>query len=117
MSCPLPVLLLVQNKNQLVMAASMRMTLMVVFFSYIGFDWIPKNDFFIVFIVCIFSVLSGYLAVLSYEYASAAVETKAAQSIAGAMMNSTFQAAAFSAVMMGVAVSEMGVFKDPGVTD
>lgn len=90
---------------------------MLIFFAYVGFDWVPKNDFFIILVVCIFSVLSGYLAVLSYEYAAGSLKTKAGQSMAGTLMNSTFQFAAFSAVIMGVAISDMGVFKDPGLSD
>ena len=42
-------------------------------------------------VVLVFSVLSGYLAVLSYEYAAAALVTKAGQSMAGTLMNTTFQ--------------------------
>ncbi len=103
----------VRSKDQIVRIAWVRMTLMVIFFSYIGFDWFPKSDIFIICIVCIFSVLSGYLAVLSYEYAAASLETKAGQALSGALMNSTFQLAAFSAVIMGVLVSNSGVFEDP----
>ena len=106
----------VQNKDQIVRIAWFRMVLMVIFFAYIAFDWIPKNDFFIVSVVCVFSVLSGYLAVLSYEYAAASLETKAGQALSGTLMNSTFQLAAFSAVIMGVIVSNSGVFEDPTVS-
>ncbi len=105
----------VQHKDQIVRVAWFRMVLMVIFFAYIAFDWIPKNDFFIISVVCIFSILSGYLAVLSYEYAAASLETKAGQSLSGTLMNSTFQLAAFSAVIMGVIVSNSGVFEDPGI--
>merc|ERR1712023_163178 len=79
----------VRRKDQIARIALMRMILMVVFFAYIAFDWIPKSDLFIISLVCLFSVLSGYLAVLSYEYAAASVQTKAGQSLAGTLMNST----------------------------
>lgn len=105
----------VRRKDQVVRIALMRMILMIVFFAYILFDWIPKSDLFIALLVCVFSVLSGYLAVLSYEYAAASVQTKAGQSLAGTLMNSTFQLAAFSAVVLGVIVSNSGVFEDPGL--
>ncbi len=105
----------VRRKDQIARIALMRMILMVVFFAYIAFDWIPKSDLFIISLVCLFSVLSGYLAVLSYEYAAASVQTKAGQSLAGTLMNSTFQLAAFSAVVLGVVVSNSGVFEDPGL--
>ena len=81
----------VREKGQLVRLAGMRMILMVVFFSYIAFDWIPKSDAFIILVVLVFSVLSGYLAVISYEYAAGSLNTKAGQAMAGTLMNSTFQ--------------------------
>lgn len=107
----------ISNKDQLVRIAAIRLLLLVVFFCYIGFDWMPKSDAFIIGVVAIFSILSGYLAVLSYEYAAASLQTKAGQSMAGTLMNSTFQTAAFTAVIMGVVVSQSGLFKDPSSAD
>mmetsp|Transcript_66440 Transcript_66440/g.130291 ORF Transcript_66440/g.130291 Transcript_66440/m.130291 type:complete len:551 (-) Transcript_66440:273-1925(-) len=106
-----------KTKDNLVVVAWVRLLLMAVFFAYIAFDWFPKNDYFVVGLVCVFSVLSGYLAVLSYEYAAASLQTKAGQSMAGTLMNSTFQMAAFIAVLMGVIVSELGLFTDPLESD
>lgn len=105
----------VQTKEQIVKVACARMVLMVIFFVYVEFPDLIRSDAFIVGVVCIFSVLSGYLAVLSYEYAAASLETKVGQSYCGALMNSTFQVAAFTSVVMGVMISESGVFEDPGV--
>ena len=56
--------------------ACLRMILMIVFFAYIAFDWLPRSDIFIILVVAVFSVASGYLAVLSYEYAAASLQTK-----------------------------------------
>mmetsp|Transcript_43676 Transcript_43676/g.98754 ORF Transcript_43676/g.98754 Transcript_43676/m.98754 type:complete len:272 (-) Transcript_43676:19-834(-) len=102
------------TKDQLVRVATLRLVLMVLFFLYIAFDeWFGlRSDVLVVALVLVFSVLSGYLAVLSYEYAAASLETKAGQAQAGTLMNSTFQYAAFTAVLMGVAVSAMGIFSD-----
>eukprot|EP00615_Pteridomonas_danica_P010569 CAMPEP_0114367360 /NCGR_PEP_ID=MMETSP0101-20121206/29998_1 /TAXON_ID=38822 ORGANISM="Pteridomonas danica, Strain PT" /NCGR_SAMPLE_ID=MMETSP0101 /ASSEMBLY_ACC=CAM_ASM_000211 /LENGTH=364 /DNA_ID=CAMNT_0001516943 /DNA_START=425 /DNA_END=1522 /DNA_ORIENTATION=- len=107
----------ISNKHQLVRIAAIRLILLVVFFCYIAFDWMPKSDVFIITIVAVFSILSGYLAVLSYEYAAASLQTKAGQSMAGTLMNSTFQTAAFTAVTMGVIVSQLGLFEDPSSAD
>lgn len=81
----------ISNKDQLVRLAALRLVLLVVFFCYIGFDWMPQSDAFIITVVALFSIMSGYLAVLSYEYAAGALQTKAGQSMAGTLMNSTFQ--------------------------
>ena len=69
--------------------------------------WFPQSDVFITLVTCVFSVASGYLAVLSYEYAAAAGETKAAQAYAGTRMNTAFQIATFTSVVAGVAVRWM----------
>lgn len=103
----------VRTMQSLVRMALLRMILMVIFFMYIIFPGLIQSDLFITIVVAMFSVLSGYLSVLSYEYAAAAMSTKAGQSLAGTMMNSTFQLAAFSSVILGVLVSESGFFTDP----
>jgi hypothetical protein len=78
------------TKDMLVRVAVLRLALMGVFFGYIAFGW--QSDVFVVGIIMVFSVLSGYLSVLSYEYAAASVHTKAGQASSGALMNTTFQA-------------------------
>ena len=78
-----------QTKDQLVRIAGLRLLFMVVFFAYIAFGW--QSDAFVIGIIMVFSVLSGYLSVLSYEYAAASVHTKAGQAFSGALMNTTFQ--------------------------
>jgi hypothetical protein len=78
-----------QTKDQLVRIAGLRLLFMAVFFAYIAFGW--QSDTFIIGIIMVFSVLSGYLSVLSYEYAAASVQTKAGQALSGALMNTTFQ--------------------------
>mmetsp|Transcript_26378 Transcript_26378/g.34314 ORF Transcript_26378/g.34314 Transcript_26378/m.34314 type:complete len:611 (+) Transcript_26378:46-1878(+) len=96
------------SKSSLVKIAAFRIFLMAVFFLYIAVC--PeqlRNDFFIILIVAVFSVFSGYLSVLSYEYAAQAPQTKNGQAIACALMNSTFQIACFTAVVTGVIVSEI----------
>mmetsp|Transcript_53057 Transcript_53057/g.147184 ORF Transcript_53057/g.147184 Transcript_53057/m.147184 type:complete len:344 (-) Transcript_53057:138-1169(-) len=111
--CPRP--WFCKNKEQIVKIAWARISLMFVFFGYIAFPGLfPRSDIFIVVVVCVFSVLSGYLAVLSYEYAAASLETKAGQSVCGTLMNSTFQMACFTAVISSVMVSESGFIDEPG---
>ena len=104
----------VSTKDDVVRIAVLRMSLMFTFFCYIGIPWFPKNDAFVIILISVFSVLSGYLAVLSYEYAAASLKTKAGQSMSGAIMNSTFQMAAFSAVTMSLIISTSGILPDPG---
>ena len=64
-----------------------------------------NTHIFTIFFTC------GYLVVLSYEYAPMMVHTKAGKATAGTLMNSTFQWAQSSAVVMGVVMSQF--MKDP----
>ena len=105
-----------REPNQLVWIACGRLSLMAVFFLYIAGGhggWFPQSDVFITLVTCVFSVASGYLAVLSYEYAAAAGETKAAQAYAGTRMNTAFQIATFTSVVAGVAVSSLNILQPP----
>merc|ERR1712227_764747 len=81
-------------------------TLLVYFFLYIGLpNIIPRSDVVIGFCVFIFSLFSGFLSVLCYEYAARLFPAqKAHQAYAGTLMNLTFQLSAFSAVLLGLAV-------------
>ena len=53
------------------------------------------------------------LCVRSYEIAAAKMTTKANQARAVARMNATFQFACFTAVVISVAVSDLGFFEAP----
>jgi len=98
----------IREPHQLMWASVARLGLAVVFFAYIILPGFPQNDTFITFIVGIFSVGSGYLSVLAYEYAALQVKSKAAQSYAATLMNTSFQYAAFSSVVSGVIIAELG---------
>lgn len=111
------------SKKSLKNVGFIRFALSATFFMYIiqphGLDketseyprWLrlPESDAFIIVLVCVFSALSGYLSVLSYEYAASSLRTKKGQSNACTLMNTTFQVACFTAVALSVAISESGL--------
>jgi len=99
----------IRQPGQLMWWSVARLALAVLFFAYIVVPGFPQNDTFITFVVGIFSVGSGYLSVLAYEYAALQVRSKAAQAMAATLMNTTFQYAAFSSVLSGVAIAETGL--------
>ena len=45
------------------------------FFMYVFVPGFPQSDFFLVLDVGIFSVMSGYLGIISYEYAARECDT------------------------------------------
>ena len=102
-----------QNDKQVLRANWARMIFIVLFFLYIlgGGSWFPQNDILIILIIFTIFFTCGYLVVLSYEYAPMMVHTKAGKATAGTLMNSTFQWAQSSAVVMGVLMSQF--MKDP----
>tara|TARA_B100000513_G_scaffold100535_1_gene42948 strand:- start:135 stop:425 length:291 start_codon:yes stop_codon:yes gene_type:complete len=89
----------------------------VVFFVYtVGAGtFLPKNDIFIILVTLVLYLSAGYLVVLSYEYAPLAVNTKTGKATAGTLMNSTFQLAQCSSVVLGVFISHF--MKDPSVKE
>jgi hypothetical protein len=99
------------SPTHLVRASLWRLLLLAVFFAYIAWPQvIPQSDVFVSVLVGVFALLSGMLVVLSYEYAAGAVsECKAYQSHAGAVMNLTFQAAAFASVLLGLMFVDLGL--------
>ena len=95
----------------LVVCVLCRMFLAVIFFAYITpGSPVPRSDLLIIVVIAVFSALSGYLCILSYEFAAASQTTKAGQTRACALMNTTFQAACFTSVVVGVLVSSSGFF-------
>ena len=102
-----------QNDKQVLRANWARMIFIVLFFLYIlgGGSWFPQNDILIILIIFTIFFTCGYLVVLSYEYAPMMVHTKAGKATAGTLMNSTFQWAQSSAVVLGVLMSQF--MKDP----
>ena len=98
-------------------ANCLRLTLVVVFFVYtVGAGtFLPKNDIFIILVTLVLYLSAGYLVVLSYEYAPLAVNTKTGKATAGTLMNSTFQLAQCSSVVLGVFISHF--MKDPSVKE
>ena len=104
----------VSTMKGLVVWVLCRMSLAAAFFCYIYPNSpIPRSDAFVLIVTAVFSALSGYLCILSYEFAAASQSTKLGQSRACALMNSTFQFACFTSVIAGVLVSNSGVFGHP----
>ena len=68
---------------------------------------VPQSDLFIIIDIGIFSVSSGYLGIISYEYAARDFKSTAAKSYAATLMNTTFQISMFLAVLLGIAISEL----------
>jgi len=50
-----------------------------------------RSDVYVCSIVAVYALLSGYFTVLIYEYAARDVNSKAAQSYAGSVLNLFFQ--------------------------
>ena len=67
---------------------------------------IPSSDLFVIADIGIFSVSSGYLGIISYEYAARDFKSTAAKSYAATLMNTTFQISMFLAVLLGIIISE-----------
>jgi len=107
----LPRLQALSRPSQLVRAALARLSLLVLFLAYISIPThIPKSDVFVALLVAVFALLSGYLIVLSYEYAAQTVDyCKAYQAYAGSVMNLHFQAAGFVAVLCGLLFVDLGL--------
>lgn len=97
---------------QLAIAAGLRLSLLVAFFLYITTSVIPRSDVFICVIVAVHSLLSGYFAILLYEYAARDVQSKAAKTYAATLLNTTFQFAAFTSVVASMIVSSTKLFSD-----
>lgn len=97
--------------SQLVSAALARLSLLMLFLAYISFPThVPQSDVFVTLLVAVFALLSGYLVVLSYEYAAQTVDyCKAYQAYAGSVMNFHFQAAGFVAVLCGLLFVDLGL--------
>lgn len=99
-----------KKSRQILIAAILRVSLMILFFVYILVPSFPRSDVFICIIVSIFSLLSGYFTVLIYEYAAEDGLDKAAQTYATALLNICFQLAAFTAVLLSVIITSSGLF-------
>ena len=103
---PLPI----SRSLQLVSVTLARMSLLILFLAYISFPaHIPQSDVFVTLLVAVFALLSGYLVVLSYEYAVQTVDyCKAYQAHAGSVMNLYFQSASFVAVLSSLLLVDLG---------
>jgi hypothetical protein len=99
-----------KKSRQILIAAILRVSLMILFFVYVLVPSFPRSDVFICIIVSIFSLLSGYFTVLIYEYAAEDGLDKAAQTYATALLNICFQLAAFTAVLLSVIITSSGLF-------
>lgn len=99
-----------KKSRQILVAAILRVSFMIIFFVYILVPSFPRSDVFICIIVSIFSMLSGYFTVLIYEYAAEDGLDKAAQTYATALLNICFQLAAFTAVLLSVLITSLGLF-------
>lgn len=95
---------LVRSPSALASVAAARLSLMGAYFAYI-FSAVPRSDAFVVALVVVFSVMSGYLVVLVYEGAAAAQVDEAGKAEAGRVMNLTFHQACVSAVVTSVCVA------------
>ena len=99
-----------RKSRQILIAAILRVSLMILFFVYILVPTFPRSDVFICIVVSVFSLLSGYFTVLIYEYAAEDGLDKAAQTYATALLNICFQLAAFTAVLLSVIITSSGLF-------
>ena len=64
-----------------------------------------RSDWFIIAFVAVYSMSSGYIAVLCYEYAAPEHMTRAQRSHAASVLNMSFQIAAFCAVLLSITVT------------
>ena len=67
---------------------------------------VPRADWFLVADVALFSVFSGYLGIIAYEYAARDFRSAADKAHAATLMNTTFQVSMFLAVALGILISE-----------
>ena len=77
-----------------------------IFFVYVFVPGVPQSDLFIILYVAVFSVGSGYIGIVSYEYAARDLKSTAAKSYSATLMNTTFQVSMFLAVMLSILISE-----------
>jgi hypothetical protein len=96
-----------KTKNQLLIACTLRTSIMVLFFVYFLVPSFPQSDAFVIILVAAFSIMNGYFTVLIYEYAAAG-RSKAEQTAATRLLNICFQGAAFAAVVMSVTITSLG---------
>lgn len=94
-----------KKKEHVLKGALLRVLIMVVFFLYISVPSFPQSDFFIIFIVAIFSVLAGYFTVLIYEFACKDYADEKKRTFATSLLNISFQLAAFTSVISSVYVT------------
>ena len=93
--------------DQLAAFAVARLVFAAIFFVYIFVPGVPQSDLFITVDVALFSVSSGYLGIISYEYAARDCKSTAAKSHAATLMNTTFQISMFLAVLLSIGISEV----------
>jgi hypothetical protein len=95
----------IKTPDQLLQVAMIRGFLLVIFFAYTFIPSFPQSDWFIVFFVACYSLSSGYIAVLCYEYAASETLSRAQRAHAASILNMSFQIAAFVAVLMSVLIT------------
>lgn len=95
------------NSTQLAAFAIARLIFSLIFFVYVFVPGVPQSDTFIIADVAIFSLTSGYIGIISYEYAARDFKTAAKKSYAATLMNTTFQYATFLAVVLSILISEL----------
>lgn len=95
----------IKTPDQLLQVAMIRGFLLIIFFLYTFIPSFPQSDWFIVFFVACYSLSSGYIAVLCYEYAASETLSRAQRAHAASILNMSFQLAAFVAVLMSVLIT------------
>lgn len=96
---------LLGTPHKLLAAAGFRVSLMTVFFLYIG-KAIPQSDVFITLFVAFYAFMSGYLVVNSYQMSQhLAGETSATRDIASRLMNTAYQLGTFCSSILSVVLA------------
>mmetsp|Transcript_3343 Transcript_3343/g.9845 ORF Transcript_3343/g.9845 Transcript_3343/m.9845 type:complete len:148 (-) Transcript_3343:21-464(-) len=83
-----------------------RLVFSITYFVYVFAPGVPQADWFVVADVAAFSVFSGYLGIIAYEYAARDFRSAADKAHASTLMNTTFQVSMFLAVSLGILISE-----------
>mmetsp|Transcript_17593 Transcript_17593/g.55012 ORF Transcript_17593/g.55012 Transcript_17593/m.55012 type:complete len:450 (-) Transcript_17593:1784-3133(-) len=104
-SLPRPFFL--KTGHHLAVFAIARLLFSLVYFLYVFLPNLPRSDVFVVADIAVFSLTSGYVGIISYEYAARDFKTAAAKTYAATLMNTTFQLSMFLAVALGILISEL----------
>jgi hypothetical protein len=95
--------MVIKNQTQLLIAVAVRLVAMPLFFAYILTEAFGRSDGFLIALVAVSAVVSGYLNTACYQLAAKSVN-KAEKPAASSLMTLSFQAALLASIGLSFAI-------------